>query len=145
MEENRTQTTENEELDLDVDSIWERQDFTTSSVAYLNEVPVFSNSFKENKLLQENYENETQKNVLNQMFGENQIIVWENDVRIYLFDEKKEELIIHNQVSQYEVKPLYESLIILAIIGVFTICTVWLYGKKGTKKNVNNQHYKPVR
>lgn len=146
MEENKVETTEDGELNLDTDAIWERQDYTTSSVAYLNKIPVFSDTFRENREMQEKQEEETKQMVLGQMFYPGEIDYREDDVRMYLFGEKDTELIIHNQAVQFEEKTIYQLAAVFAIIGIFVACTAWIYKKKGTKENnVNNQHQKPVR
>lgn len=144
MEENKI--SDDSELELDANSVWERRDITTSSLADLNEIPVFSDSFEESIHKWEMNEKLTQQSIVKQMFPQVETKLPEQDIRMYLFTEQETELIIHNQSNLYEVKPIYQVVTVVGIMIAFTVCTMWMYRKKGTNRNhVDNHDQKFIR
>lgn len=128
---------DNTNLNLDTESIRARGGIN-SSLTDMNEIPVFTDEFEDRISMVNQEEYLSGQELQGTIFG-NQIVLEEGTgILDQMFLDGTEELIIRNEQAEAGEQTYYTWAGIMLILMAAVTC-VYMYGKRGTKKNdVNN-------
>lgn len=128
---------DNTNLNLDTESIRARGGIN-SSLTDMNQIPIFTDEFEKQISIVNQEEYLVDQKLHGAIFGE-QIVFEENTgILDQMFRYETQELIIRNEQAEAGEQTYYTWAGIMLILMAAVTC-VYMYGKRGTKKNdVNN-------
>lgn len=122
-----------EKLDLNTESIKERTG-TYSSLTDLNQIPVFSDFFKERKEMTRQEEQAAEQALSESVFYLPVVEKEKNDISEKMFMSTDAEMVIRNTADAAD-KMQYGTTIAGILAIAVLVAALWIYRKKGNKKN----------
>ena len=121
---------DNTELNLDTSSIRQREGTTTSSLTDRNQLPVFSDAFKDVVEQREGNALAQEESINKQIFMDDIQNIENVDVRSRMFMDTQSEIVIRNDVTHNSVQSFVEIISAVVMAGIMMAVMIAYYGKK---------------
>ncbi|MBD5394079.1 MAG: hypothetical protein HDR71_07375 [Lachnospiraceae bacterium] len=130
---------ENENLELDTDSVKDRSG-VRSSLTDMSNIPVFTDEFEEKKEAVDQRKQSEEQELNTKVFSQEILQYVGSDITAYLFRETTEELVIRNEQEALDKDTLPAAAVFMIMAIVLIFGAIYWSGRKGKRKNdVNDQ------